>query len=143
MLLEYCAFGVMVLCPYNTSDSPITIVVLSLVIIVVPILSPYCYYCAPQKPTIFIVVPLHFYCYVGSNYIVTPQTPIYRKEVFSFVSSNFFHLCNVKEVSPSKRLILKSLIYLFFYFVSLLHNIWYQCFGFESFVAPNRSSWNF
>ena len=32
--------------PYNTSDSPITIVDVSLIVIVVPLLSPYCYYCA-------------------------------------------------------------------------------------------------
>jgi len=33
--------------PYNTSDSPITIVSISLIVIVVPLLSRYCYYCAP------------------------------------------------------------------------------------------------
>jgi len=33
--------------PYNTSDYPITIVFISLINIVVPLLSPYCYYCAP------------------------------------------------------------------------------------------------
>jgi len=32
---------------YNTSDYPITIVVVSLINIIVPLLSPYCYYCAP------------------------------------------------------------------------------------------------
>jgi len=31
--------------PYNTNDSPITIVLVPL--IVVPLLSPYCYYCTP------------------------------------------------------------------------------------------------
>jgi len=29
--------------PYNTSDSPITIVIVSLIVIIVPLLSPYCY----------------------------------------------------------------------------------------------------
>jgi len=33
--------------PYNTSDYPITIVVVSLINIFVPLLSPYCYYCEP------------------------------------------------------------------------------------------------
>ena len=33
--------------PYNTSDYPITIVVVPLINIFVPLLSPYCYYCAP------------------------------------------------------------------------------------------------
>ena len=36
------------------------------------------------------------------------------------------HLCNVLEVSPSKWLISKVLISLFFYFWSWLHKIWYQ-----------------
>ncbi len=29
--------------PYNTSDSPITIVIVSLIVIIFPLLSPYCY----------------------------------------------------------------------------------------------------
>ena len=33
--------------PYITSDSPITIVIVALIVIVVPLLSPYCYYCSP------------------------------------------------------------------------------------------------
>ena len=33
--------------PYNTSDSPISIAIVALIVIVVPLLSPYCYYCAP------------------------------------------------------------------------------------------------
>jgi len=32
--------------PYNTSDFPITIVTVALIFIIVPLLSPYCYYCA-------------------------------------------------------------------------------------------------
>jgi len=40
-------FLVMLLDPYNTSDYPITIVVVSLINIVVPLLFSYCYYCAP------------------------------------------------------------------------------------------------
>jgi len=33
--------------PYNTSDSHITIVTVCLIVIIVPLLSPYCYYFAP------------------------------------------------------------------------------------------------
>ena len=58
-----------------------------LIVNIVPMQTPYFYCCALQKPTIVIVVPLNYYFYVGSDYIVTPQTPIYRKEVFSVVSS--------------------------------------------------------
>ena len=53
------------------------------------------------------------------------------------------HLCNLLEVSPSKWLISKALISIFFYFWSWFHKIWYQSFGFQGFTSPNRSSWNF
>ena len=43
---EVVGFG-HVLGPYNTSDYPVTIVVIPLINIVVPLLPPYCYYCAP------------------------------------------------------------------------------------------------
>jgi len=73
--------------PYNISDYPITIVVVPLINIVVPLLPPYFYYCAPIES---------LYCYFCGfillllgrlGYIVTPLTPIYRKEVLTFVSS--------------------------------------------------------
>ena len=97
----------------------------------------------PCNPRIFIIVPLHYYCQVIQDYIVTPWTPIYIKEVFSFDHPRIFHLCNVKDVSPSKWLIYKAFISLFFYFWRCFHKIWYQSFGFQGFDAPNRSSWNF
>jgi len=46
-VLQYNSRGVNMLGPYNTSDYPITIVVIPLINIVVPLLPPYCYYCAP------------------------------------------------------------------------------------------------
>ena len=66
-----------------------------------------------------------------------------EKRFCKFYHPRIVHLCNVLEVSPSKWLISKVLISLFFYFWSWFHNIWYQSFGFQGFVAPNRSSWNF
>jgi len=48
--------------PYNTSDSPITIIIVALIVIVVPLLSPYRYYCVTYKPIIVIIVPLYYYC---------------------------------------------------------------------------------
>ncbi len=108
--------------PYNTSDSPITIVIVALIVIVVPLLSPYCYYCVSQKPTIVIVVPSYYYCYVALI-ILSPLRLLYiERRFFHLYHPRTVHLCNVKEVAPSKRLNLKSLIYIFFYFVSSLHN---------------------
>jgi len=35
--------------PYNTSDYPITIIFIPLIYIVVPLLPPYCYFCALES----------------------------------------------------------------------------------------------
>ena len=40
------------------------------------------------------------------------------------------HLCNVKEVAPSKRLNSKALIYIFYLFLSWFHNI-FLCFKYN------------
>ena len=48
--------------PYNTSDYPITIVVIPLIYIVVPLLPPYCYLCAPYNPSIVVFVAFYYYC---------------------------------------------------------------------------------
>ena len=97
----------------------------------------------PPKNNSTPIMPLHYYCQVDQDYIVTPWTPIYRRRFCHLYHPRIFHLCNVKEVSPSMWLIYKALIFLFFYFWSWFHNIWYQSFGFQDFVAPKRSSWNF
>ena len=70
ILLPSCCY---LLSPYNTSVFPHCYCQCSpLIVIVVPMWYPYCYYFTPYKRTIVIVVPLHYYCYVSSNYIVTP-----------------------------------------------------------------------
>ena len=97
----------------------------------------------PCNPNIVIIVTLHYYCQVGQDYIVIPWTSIYRSRFFHLYHPRIVHLCKVLEVSPSKCLICKVLIYLFFYFMSWFHNIWYQSFGFQGFAASNRSLQNF
>ena len=42
--------------PYNNSNSPITIFIVALIVIIVPLLFPYFYHCAPYKTTIIISV---------------------------------------------------------------------------------------
>ena len=90
--------------PYNTSVSPYCYCQSSpLTIIIVPMQSPHCYYGAPQKPTIAIVFPLYCYYYVGQDYIVTPWTPVYRKEFFSFDSSKYCSFMKCKVGCPLKE----------------------------------------
>ena len=52
--------------PYNTSDYPITIVVIPLIYIVVPLLPPYCYYCSL---TLLLLGRLGLYCGPMESYI--------------------------------------------------------------------------
>ena len=57
--------------PYNTSDSPITIVIVSLIVIVVPLLSPYCYCCAPIVPILLLLCPIEsHYCYFCASILL-------------------------------------------------------------------------
>ena len=89
------------------------------------------------------MAPLGLHC--GPTRITLwPHGLLYiERRFYHLYHQRIFHLCNVLEVSPSKWLISKALIYIFFYFWSWFHNIWYQSFGFCGFVAPNRSSWHF
>ena len=116
------------------------LLVQSLIFVSVTLLLLFLY---PCNPNIVIIVPLHYYCQVGQDYIVTPWTPIYRRRFCHLYHPRIVHLCNVKVVTPSKWLIYKALISLFFYFWSWFHNIWYQSFGFYGFVAPNKPSWKY
>ena len=52
--------------PYNTSDYPITIAVIPLINIVVPLLPPYCYYCACK---LLLLGKLELYCDPMESYI--------------------------------------------------------------------------
>ena len=82
----------------------------------------------PCKPHIVIIVPLHYYCQVDQDYVVTPSTPIYKRRFCHLFHLRNFHLCNIKEFSPSNCLISKAFISLSFSFWSWFHNIWYQSF---------------
>ena len=109
------------------------LVILPLLLALHPLLLLLCPYCLH----IFIIVPhrsplLLFLCsyiiIVRSDLVILwPLRLLYiDRRFFHLYHPRIVHLCNVKEVSPSKRLISKSLIYLFYLFVSWFHNIWYQ-----------------
>ena len=103
-------------------------------------LAHYCYCCnplivflCPCSPHIVIIVPhrsplLLFFCpyniIVMSNLIILwPLRLLYiERRSYHLYHPRIVHLCNVNEVSHSKRLIWKLLIYLFFYFLSYFHN---------------------
>jgi len=104
-----------VLGPYNTSDSPITIVIVSLIVIVVPLLSPYYCYYAPEKPTIVIFVLLYYYCYVGLI-ILWPLRLLYIERRFCHLyHPRIFHLCNERCFPPRRGWFLSH--WSIFYFI--------------------------
>ena len=98
-----------------------------LLLLLYPCKPPYFYYC---PLTLLLLGRLALHC--GPTRITLwPHGLLYIERRFcKLYHPIIFHLCNVLEAAPSKWLISKALISLFFYFWSWLHNIWYQSFGF-------------
>ena len=95
--------------------------------------SPLFLFLCPCCPHIVVIVPhrsplLLLVCpciiiVMSTLIILWPLRLIYIEMRFCHLyHPRIIHLCNVKEVSPLKRLILNSSIYLLFYFVIWLHN---------------------
>ena len=108
--------------PLYYQGNPLLLLVQTTYCIIVPIQSSCCYYYALQKPTIAIVVPLQYYCYVRFDIGPLRLLSIERRSRHLY-HQRIVHLCNVKEVAPWKRLILKSWIQVFYLYVSQFHNI--------------------
>ena len=68
------------LCPYNTSVFPYYYCHCSPLLLLLFPCCPHIVIIVPHRsPLLLLLFP--YYCYVGFDYIVTPQTPIYRKKV--------------------------------------------------------------
>ena len=108
--------------PYNSRDSPITIVIVALIIIVVPYWT-HIFIIMPHRIPLLLFLFPYIIIVMSSLIILWPLKILYIERGFCHLyHPRIIHFCNVKEVSHSKRLILKSLIYIFFYFVSWLQN---------------------
>ena len=92
----------------------------------------------PCNPHIIIIVPLNYYCQVGQDYIVAP-TGLNCDPMDSYIQKLVFVICIIQELfihvmywrfPPSKWLISKALISLFFYFWSWFHNKIYVSLGY-------------
>ena len=110
--------------PYITSIVPYCCSVVPLLLLLYPC-SPHIFIIVPHNlPLIFFLCP-YIIIVRSARIILWPHGLLYIEIRFCHLyHPRIVHLCNVKEVSPSKRLISKSFIYLFFYFVSWLHNIY-------------------
>ena len=82
-------FYKLLLGPYNTRDYPITIVVVSLINIVVPLLSPYVII-APHRIPLLLFLWLYIIIVRLARLYSDSLAPIYRKEVLSSEASKNF-----------------------------------------------------
>ena len=106
--------------------------------------SPHIVIIVPHRSPLLLLLCPYIVIVMSARIILWPIGLLYiERRFFHLYHPKIVHLCNVKEVSPSKRLISKVFISLIFNFVSWFRNIWYQSFGLQGFTAPNRSSWNF
>ena len=103
---------------YSASDSPITIVIVALIVIIV-------------MSTLILLWPFRLL------YIEMRFYHLYQRRIV--------HLCNVKEVSPLNKLILKLLIHLFYPFVRWFHNtqnVWLRRKKMQEIVKERRKLHN-
>ena len=92
---------------------------------------PYCYFCAHVALILLVLCPIeaHYFYFFALTLlllcslaltILWPLIRLYiQRRSFQFYNPRIFHLCNVKEVPPLKRIIFNSLIYIC---VRWLHN---------------------
>ena len=121
--------------PYITSIVPYCCQCNPLIVIIVPLQPPYCYYCALK---LLLLGQTGLHC--GPTRItLSPHGLLYIEKRFcNLYHPRIVHSCNVLEVAPLKWLIYKALISLFFYFWSWFHNIWYQSFGILGFRCSKQ-----
>ena len=105
---------------------PIVLVYLIIFIVsVAPLLlllcpcSPHFVIIVPHRSPLFFFLCTYIIIVMSATIILWPLGLLYIERRFFHLSHpRIFHVCNVKEVFPLKRIIFKSLIYLFLCFLS-------------------------
>ena len=129
--------------PYTTSVTPYCYQYNAIIILLYPC-SPHIVIIVPHRSQLLLLMFHYIIIVMSTSIILLPLRLLYiKRRSYHLYHLRIVHLRNVKEVSLSKRLNSKVLIYLFYLFVNWFHNIWYQSFGFQGFSATNRSSWYF
>ena len=93
----------------------------------------------PHRSPLLLLLCPYIIIVMSALIMLWPLRLLYiERRSFHLYHPRIVHLCNVKEVSPSKRLNSKALIYLFYLFLSWFHNrsllqntkyslpLWYQ-----------------
>ena len=109
--------------PYNTRVSPYFYCYCSPLLLFLFPCSPHIDIIVPHNSPLLLLLCPYIIIVRSARIILWPHELLYIKmRLFHLNHPRIVHLCNLKVVSPSKRLISKSLIYLFFYFVRWFHN---------------------
>ena len=78
--------------------------------------------CPIRSPLLLLLRP-YIIIVMSALVMLWPLRLLYiERRSFHLYHPRIVHLCNVKEVAPSKRLNSKALIYLFYLFLSWFHN---------------------
>ena len=78
--------------------------------------------CPIRSPLLLLLCP-YIIIVMSDLVMLWPLRLLYiERRSFHLYHQRIVHLCNVKEVAPSKRLNSKALIYLFYLFLSWFHN---------------------
>ena len=108
--------------PYTTSVTPYCYQYNPLIILLCPC-SLHIVIIVPHRSPLLLLFFPYIITVMSAFIILSPLRLLYiERRYFHLNHPRIVHLCNVKEVSPSKRLISKALIYLFYLFVSWFHN---------------------
>ena len=106
--------------------SLIVIVIVFLLLLLLCPCSPRIVIIVPHRSPLVLLLFPYIIIIMSALIILWPLRLLYiETRVFLLNHSRIVHLCNVKDFSPSKRIIFKSLMYLF---VCWLHNILNRCF---------------
>ena len=81
----------------------------------------------PHRSQLLLLLCPYIIIFMSALIMLCPLRLLYiERRYFHLCHPRIVHLCNAKEVSPSKRLNSKVLIYLFYLLLSWFHNIRYQ-----------------
>jgi len=82
----------------------------------------------PHRSTLLLLLYPYIIIVMSALIMLLPLRLLYiERRSFHLYHRRIVHLCNIKEVTPSKRLNSKALIYLFYLFLSWFHNKLFHC----------------
>ena len=82
----------------------------------------------PHRSPLLLLLCPYIIIVMSALIMLCPLRLLYiERRYFHLYHPRIVHLCNVKEVAPSKRLNSKALIYLFYLFLSWFHNMLHHC----------------